>query len=116
FGPAVFQPPAFPGCSPTCGGAHCVPTGLVGSLPVSPEVCTAAGGGTGECVPDATIAGGGKVVPQTCTSIAGVEGRCLSACLPAVAAAVELPQSVCAAGELCMPCFDPTASDPFAAT
>src|SRR5262249_51751641 len=33
-----------------------------------------------------------------------------SSCLPAVAAAVGLPQSVCAAGERCMPCYDPIAN------
>jgi hypothetical protein len=115
-GPPVFDPTAFAGCSPTCGGSHCVPTGLLSSLPVSPEACTATGGAAGECVPDAVITAGGQSVPGTCTSIAGAEGRCLSTCLPAVAATVGLPQAVCDAGERCMPCYDPTSSDPTAAT
>jgi len=104
-------------CQPGCAGAHCVPVADLGTLPVTPASCTAAGGADGECVPDSIVAAGAQFAPNTCVSIAGAEGRCLSTCLPAVAArAAELPQSGCAADERCMPCFDPTASDPNAAT
>jgi hypothetical protein len=111
-GPAVFDPTVFAGCSPTCGGSHCVPTGLLPGLPLSPGACTTADNGAGECVPDTIIAKGGQVVPKSCTSIAGAEGRCLSSCLPAVAEAFWLSQGGCAAGERCMPCYDPVSSNP----
>jgi hypothetical protein len=46
--------------------------------------------------------------PDPCESIAGAEGRCLPACLPSVASQADrLPESDCAQGELCAPCFDP---------
>jgi hypothetical protein len=116
-GPPVFAPSALADCSPTCAGAHCVPTGLLSSLPLSTDTCTTDGGAAGECVPDPIIATAGQLVPTTCTSLAGAEGRCLSTCLPTVAAqAAVLPQATCAASERCMPCFDPTAPDPIAST
>ena len=112
-GPPIHDPNTFAGCDPSCGGAHCVPTEIVPSgLQSLMATCT-----DGLCVPDPIIAAAGQFIPSTCTSIAGVEGRCLSTCLPAVAArAATLPQSGCAANERCMPCFDPTASDPTAPT
>ena len=93
--------------------SHCVPTAIVPSgLQSLMAACT-----DGLCAPDPIIAAAGQFVPNTCASIAGVEGRCLSTCLPAVAArAATLPQSGCAVNERCMPCFDPTASDPNAPT
>src|SRR5262249_11702016 len=56
-------------------------------------------------------------VPKTCTSVAGAEGRCLSTCLPSVSSEADLlPGDVCNTGEKCVPCFNPTASDPTAPT
>ena len=112
-GPPVYDPNSFAACNPSCGGAHCVPTEIVPSgLQSLLAACT-----DGLCAPDPIIAAAGQFVPNTCTSIAGAEGRCLSTCLPAVAArAATLPQSGCAVDERCMPCFDPTASDPNAPT
>ena len=112
-GPPIYDPSSFDACSPSCGGAHCVPSEIVPSgIQSLLASCT-----DGLCAPDPIIAAAGQFVPNTCTSIAGAEGRCLSTCLPAVAArAATLPQSGCAAGERCMPCFDPTASDPNAPT
>jgi len=112
-GPNVIDPKTLPDCSPTCGGAHCVPSSLV---PAGQQSLLAQCPG-GFCAPDGVIAAGGKFVPKTCTSIAGSEGRCMSTCLPSVAAqAAALPEDVCAAGEKCAPCFNPTASDPTAPT
>jgi len=59
------------------------------------------------CAPTEFTAAGG-FTPPTCRSIANAEGRCLSPCLPSIAAqASQLPQSTCAAGTLCAPCYDP---------
>src|SRR5262249_4482096 len=55
----------------------------------------------------------GNVLPKSCTSVAGSEGRCLSTCLPDIdEKAAFLPKDVCADGELCAPCYDPTSSQP----
>lgn len=112
-GPAILDPSVFPACSPACGGAHCVPATLVPPAEQG-QLATCAGG---FCTPDTLIESGGKAVPATCTSVAGAEGRCLSECLPTVATdQQELPQDVCPAGDLCAPCFNPTAGDPSAPT
>jgi hypothetical protein len=112
-GPPIYDPDSFAACSPSCAGAHCVPSEIVPSgIQSLLASCT-----DGVCAPDPIIAAAGQFVPDTCRSIAGVEGRCLSTCMPAVAArAATLPQDECAADERCMPCFDPTASDPNAPT
>src|SRR6202035_2991824 len=100
-------------CSPACAGSHCVPSSLV---PMADQSQLAACPG-GFCAPDSVTSTGGKGVPPTCTSIAGSEGRCLSTCLPAISGqAALLPQSTCATGEKCAPCFNPVATDPKAPT
>jgi hypothetical protein len=117
-GPPVIDPSTLPACSPTCGGAHCLPATLVppAQQPLL-KSCAAAGGAPGLCAPDKLIATGGNFVPKTCTSVAGSEGRCLSTCLPDIAEkAAFLRQDVCAPDERCAPCFDPTSSDPTAPT
>lgn len=112
-GPPIVNPNAFPPCSPVCGGAHCLPAALV---PMAEQSQLAACPG-GFCAPDTLIASAGKGLPKTCTSIAGAEGRCLSTCLPAIQAQQQLlPQDLCAPGEKCAPCFNPTAADPTAPT
>jgi hypothetical protein len=112
-GAPIVDPTVFPACSPACGGAHCVPSSLVPAADQS-QLAACLGG---FCAPDSITASAGKGVPPTCTSIAGAEGRCLSTCLPAIAAEADLlPQSTCAAGEKCAPCFNPTAPDPTAPT
>jgi hypothetical protein len=81
-GPPIYDPSSFDACSPSCGGAHCVPSEIVPSgIQSLLASCT-----DGLCAPDPIIAAAGQFVPNTCTSIAGAEGRCLSTCLPAVAA------------------------------
>lgn len=108
-GPPLIDPGNFPACSPTCAGAHCVPAALV---PAAEQSQLAACPG-GFCAPDTFIASGGNAVPKTCTSVAGAEGRCLSTCLPAIEGQSQLlPEDVCASGEKCAPCFNPTADDP----
>jgi hypothetical protein len=108
-GPDVVDPNSFPPCSPACGGAHCLPASLV---PASQQALLAACPG-GFCAPDPIIASDNHYVPPTCTSIAGAEGRCLSTCLPMIAAQADLlPQSTCATGTKCAPCYNPTAADP----
>jgi hypothetical protein len=112
-GPIVLDPASFPACSPACGGAHCVPSSLVPSgLQRLLAACTG-----GFCESDDQIASDGNTVPPVCVSLDGAEGRCLSTCLPLVAArASVLPQSTCATGQKCAPCFDPTSANPTAPT
>jgi len=112
-GPPVVDPSTFPACDGACSGAHCVPAANVpAGEQALLQTCTG-----GFCVPDPLITSGGQFVPTSCTSIAGAEGRCLSTCLPPVGSeAAQLPEDVCAAGEKCAPCFNPTASDPTAPT
>jgi hypothetical protein len=117
-GPPLIDPTTLPDCSPACGGAHCLPAASVPSAQQGLlQMCKAKGGGAGYCAPDKLIETGGNFVPKTCTSVAGAEGRCLSVCLPSVASDADLlPLDVCDSGEKCVPCFNPTASDPTAAT
>jgi hypothetical protein len=70
----------------------------------------------GYCTPDPIISTANHQKFTPCTSIAGAEGRCLSACLPSVAAQPLLPQSGCTGGRKCVPCYDPTSSNPTAPT
>jgi hypothetical protein len=104
-GPAVFDPAAFAACSPACGGAHCVPAGIV---PL-PEQSLLAACTDGLCAPDPLIATDGNYIPPSCVAFAGTgaEGRCLSTCLPGIAAQPSLEQSTCAAGDMCAPCTNP---------
>ncbi len=112
-GPPLLDPRTLPECAPACGGAHCVPGALVpAELQSLLDTC-----GGGFCAPDSLIVSGGNSVPQSCRSVAGAEGRCLSTCIPLVADQQELlPRDVCGTGEACVPCFDPTSSDPLAPT
>jgi hypothetical protein len=107
-GPAVLEPSTLTSCSPACEGSHCLPTDLV---PASQRALLAPCPG-GYCAPDPIIFTGNHTKPPTCTSIAGAEGRCLSNCLPSVSAQALLPQATCAAGQKCVPCYDPTSSSP----
>jgi hypothetical protein len=113
-GPPLIDPNMLADCSPACGGAHCIPASLVPAAQQSLlAACSASSGGPGYCAPDELISTGGNFLPKSCTSVAGAEGRCLSTCLPSVAAeASVLPVDVCDANEKCVPCFNPTASDP----
>jgi hypothetical protein len=112
-GPSLVDPSTFPACAPACGGAHCVPSALI---PAGEQSQLAACPG-GFCAPDSLTESGGEGVPPTCVSVAGSEGRCLSTCLPEIASEASLlPQSTCPSGELCAPCFNPTAADPRAPT
>jgi hypothetical protein len=112
-GPPIIDPSTFPACSPACNGAHCVPAALV---PMADQSQLAACPG-GFCAPDSITQTAGEGVPPTCVSVAGSEGRCLSTCLPQIAAeASVLPQSTCASGEVCAPCYDPLATNPRAPT
>jgi hypothetical protein len=116
-GPPLINPETFPACSPACSGAHCVPAALV---PMSEQMDLAScgsGSTAGFCTPDTFIESLGNSVPPMCVSVAGAEGRCLSDCLPLIASESEvLPQASCGAGQLCAPCYNPTASDPTAPT
>ena len=112
-GAPLADPTTFPDCAPACAGSHCIPSS---NVPAAEQSLLAACPG-GFCAPDPFITTGGNLVPTTCTSIAGAEGRCLSTCLPPIAAEASLlPKDVCADGEKCAPCFNPTAMDPTAAT
>lgn len=109
-GPPIVDPNVFAPCTPSCGGAHCLPESLVPVAGRSVLSACTAPYGAGYCVPDQVIASGGNGVPATCNAVPGasVEGRCLSDCLPGVAAiASSLSVDVCATGEHCVPCFDP---------
>ena len=112
-GQKLVDPNVFPECAPACGGAHCVPAALV---PVGQQSQLAACPG-GFCTPDTLAESGGQAVPPSCTSVGGAEGRCLSTCLPLVASkAALLPRDSCGDNERCVPCFDPTGTDPTAPT
>jgi hypothetical protein len=115
-GPDVIDPTTLPACdSGGCSGSHCLPAAEV---PVSVQSQLAhCNNNTGFCAPDTLIKTGNNSIPPTCVSIAGSEGRCLSTCLPLIASEANLlPQSTCATNERCAPCYDPTATDPRAAT
>jgi hypothetical protein len=116
-GPPLIDPTLSPACDPACMGAHCVPTALVPVAQQAELAACGSGSSAGFCTPDTFIASDGNGVPPTCVSVAGAEGRCLSVCLPLIASEAQvLPQATCAAGQLCAPCFNPTASDPSAPT
>ena len=108
FPGCVFQPPE----EQAEGGRCCGGQGLclqAGVLPASQARQLASDSCQGErevCVPlDLATPG---TVPASCRSIGETEGRCLPECLPRIAAvAALLPQSTCAAGARCAPCFDP---------
>ncbi len=103
-GPPIIDPQTLEPCQ-GCGLGHCLGND---KIPADKLDMFAACDAYQRCVPDAFIAAAGNYVPPTCASIAGVEGRCLSTCLPDVAAkAGSLPQDVCAAEHLCVPCYDP---------
>lgn len=103
-GAPLFDPADLPACA-SCGGAHCVPNGLV---PADQAGSLAACDGESLCVPDEFIVTGGDFLLQTCESVNGAEGRCASKCLPAIAEqAANLPQGTCPDTHLCGPCFSP---------
>ncbi len=105
-GPPVINPASLPACD--CAGAHCLPAQFIEpALASSLAPCAAVAGSL--CVPDELIETAGNFVPATCRSLLDAEGRCLSICLPEIAAEIDrLPQSTCADGQRCAPCFDPT--------
>ena len=106
FGPPITDPSSLPECAP----ASLVPPG-------QQSLFASCDSGAGICAPDPIITTADNFVPSSCTSIGGVEGRCLSTCLPFVQAQANvLPTDVCASDERCVPCYDPTASDPTAPT
>ncbi len=92
------------------GGGHCVPNALVpqdvmGFL----DFCNK----DSMCVPDALIETQGNFLLPTCNAIMGLEGRCLSTCIPQVQAQANFIQrDICAANELCVPCYDPIKNEP----
>jgi hypothetical protein len=97
------DPSTLPACSPTCGGAHCVPSGNVPSS-VQAQLATCSGG---FCVPDSMISSGGAA-PPSCKSLNNADGVCLSVCVPQVAQYKDImPQSTCNADERCAPCINP---------
>jgi hypothetical protein len=107
-GPPPIDPSTLEPCPSCSGGAHCVPTSLV---PAEFADQLADCDTSAKCVPDPFIVSNGLFIPDSCSSVAGAEGRCLSVCLPDVAAqAAQLPQDVCPANQLCVPCYDPTSA------
>src|SRR5215470_8205146 len=94
-GPPLIHADTLPECSPSCGGAHCVPAALVPAA-LHPLLAACTGG---FCAPDAFIESAGQIKPKSCRSAAGAEGRCLSTCLPPIAAeAALLPKNACGDG------------------
>jgi hypothetical protein len=60
------------------------------------------------CVPVELLVSDGLSQPPICASLGGAEGRCMSLCVPSVQEKRDqLPQDICADGNLCAPCFDP---------
>jgi hypothetical protein len=67
------------------------------------------GSSTDVCVPDDILASGGEK-PKSCTSIIGAGGCVTASLIPEIQeqGGSALKQDVCAAGQLCVPCTDPT--------
>jgi len=93
---------------PTCcegGGGHCVDSAMI---PGRFQSMVADCDDGGRCVPDEILTARGSFTPAPCSSVGGVQGACLSPCLPEVAAsAALLPQDVCPAAQVCVPCVSP---------
>ena len=108
-GAPVIDPSALTECG-SCGGAHCIPAGVLTEEQAGMLADCEEGGQ--KCVPDLLIASGGMFLLATCTSLGGAEGRCLSTCVPLVAQQADrLPQDSCDDGDLCAPCFDPVTQE-----
>ncbi len=106
-GKPVVDPASLDTCpeSVCASGGHCVPAA---SVPDDQAGALASCAGGALCVPDRWIERGGLATAPSCFAFGGGEGRCLSTCLPAVAVKASLLSAdSCAAGELCVPCFDP---------
>lgn len=108
--PGPSQPPAtFASC---CGGAgRCIPRAQVPAESASRlDADTCQGGPL--CVPR-PLAGDPNAVPPTCRAAqTNAEGRCLMECLPEVRPGRDrLGRQSCAAGERCVPCYDPISGE-----
>jgi hypothetical protein len=107
--PGPTKPPfTFPKCCSDAG--TCIPSSSLPDAQASTLGTDTCPSGTNGylCSPNDFIGGDGGYVPPTCDSIGGGEGRCLSTCLPSIGSqASKLPQSSCAAGHVCAPCYDP---------
>jgi hypothetical protein len=94
----------FPHCCGELG--TCVPKSLVSegdAKKLPQDSCDPA---SAMCVPNAFL--DESFVPQSCRSLGDAEGRCIPGCLLPAGQKTELvPQSSCATGELCAPCFNP---------
>jgi hypothetical protein len=112
--PEGLDPSGLPLCpAELCGGgARCIPLVILEAQNASPEQLAQLADCEPEskCVPDLFIETAGFFTPATCSSLVGAEGRCLSTCIPEVKAqngAVGLPQDICLANEVCVPCYNP---------
>jgi hypothetical protein len=93
------------------GRARCVPRDVLLLSATDSDLAVLGMGSCGApntyCVPEAWLATP-RPVPPTCRAPGDLEGRCLSTCLAQVAERADtLRQASCAAGELCVPCYDP---------
>lgn len=98
-----------------CGGrGRCVEESLLAQSTDVADLARLDAGGCGDeqrCVPEDWLEAEGPH-PTPCRTLGEREGRCLSSCLPEVAErAGQLRQESCAAGELCLPCFDPVSGE-----
>lgn len=101
-GPPLLDPRAIPACA--CAGTRCMPSGRV---PASQRGMLASCPG-GYCVPEPYIRTANNYIPRRCSAFGGLVGACISRCVPMVAMQAEiLSRDVCAADELCAPCYDP---------
>jgi len=102
----VDPPVVFAGCCGTFG--HCVPDSILSTdqkASLAKDTCT---GQSDLCAPDVFAVPGQMAAACRALGSADLEGRCLPPCLPSVAAQKsELDAGSCAAGLLCVPCFDP---------
>ncbi|MFT3924790.1 MAG: hypothetical protein QM778_19810 [Myxococcales bacterium] len=104
-GDAPAQPAAtFSQCCGELG--TCVPSSLVGADDASRLPKDSCAQADSLCVPKAFL--DSSFVPPSCRSLGNSEGRCVATCmLPTEQRSAPLPQSSCAVGELCAPCFNP---------
>jgi hypothetical protein len=105
----VAAPRTFDACC--AGRAHCVPRDVLLLSATDSDLAVlgmgSCSGPNTYCVPDAWLATP-RPVPPACRAPGDLEGRCLSTCLAQVAERADtLRQASCAAGELCVPCYDP---------
>ncbi|HKU37093.1 MAG TPA: hypothetical protein VJR89_03070 [Polyangiales bacterium] len=110
--PGPIGPPhVFDWCCQNSG--RCIPEDLLAEkdrAQFGPDNCKQSGM---LCVPRNILVDPDGFVPKTCSiESLNAEGRCLAECMPEIAGRLDrLTRETCAAGERCVPCFDPITAE-----